>query len=296
MAWLIFRFFGKMRDNPVYTTPSLMVTMPFPSALLASVIRSRSPKRRADRVRLALFRPQDGAAMVMANLDKNVPLSFVEPLTAERLLMLWARSPQANSQRILSHVQEAIFQKNTVLNRLDVKPLKSAFQTHLAMERCFFEEPVAPCQTTYHGMVLEGDVVYPLHTEGVERCFVIRENRLLTFDLQPHQFIRLEQEDILLLADGADVEKLHLHKALKPLAKQFMTSPFKSPVNSRAGQKLSRILQNPLLALSLAPVPVASVTLEQQKTRFALRQLPWMWLGFVLMWVVALVIRAWMPE
>jgi len=290
-------FSGKMREHPVYFTPPLMVTMPFPSALLARVIRPRAQKRRPDRVRLALFRPEAGATITLANLDKNLPLSFSEPLTAERLLMLWAKSPLSTSQRILNHVQDAIFQKNTVLHRLDVKPLKAAFQTHLAMERCFFEEPAADCETSYHGMLLEGDVVYPLHTEGLERCFVIRDNRLLTFDLLPHQFIRLEQEDILLLADGPDVEKLHLHKALKPLAKQFMASPFKSPVNSRAGQKLTKILGNPLLALSLAPLPVAMVPLDgQSKSTPKLTRLQMMWLGFVLMWIVALAIRAVLPN
>lgn len=197
-----------------------------------------------------------GAAIVLIDLDSNRILDHFGEVGGRRILILSVNRAIPACQRILRNVAQAILAKNHRLSRLHPKDLKRLYLEHLSLERRFFEPDELPSgaaeqQIAYQGAILQHNRLYPFHTEGVFPGAVLRHGKLQQYQLEPHQYITLEPNDLLLLGHARDYDYLMKTRHLKNLYRAFHAPAFEDFSGRPGPKKLARQLLQPLLVFHL---------------------------------------------
>ncbi len=241
-------------------------------------------------VRTGYISPAD--PVLLCDLEENQLLERYADSAGLRLLAMSTTGYTQNTPRIMGNVLEAILAKNNRLARLEPRDVKQLFQTHLSMERCFFEEAG---KSTYHGFLLNHGKVYSLCANTAEPCFVYRQGSLLEFHLSAQQFIQLEPGDLFIAADPDDMKLLLKSRTLRQFYLVFKRTQLGCPFDRKGFQKMRQLLKSPLVGIywDNAKAPNANLMWQSlQNVSFNRNQ--WLIVLFLFMWTFALLVSQWL--
>lgn len=233
------------------------------------------------------------AAVFVGDLNRNQRLENFTEVQGRCLLVLMASTNTPQTHRILENVAEAIFSKNHLLNRPEARTMKQLFQSHLRLERSFFEEPAQGLsESAYQGFLLTRNKIYPLHREGAVTCYIHRGGRLLEFRLAPYQFVQLEPEDLFVLAQPQDMAVLLKANTLRFFQRAFRRTPFTNPTEKRGFQRVKSLLTGPLLGIGIDRGE--RTTKQKSFLGLCLTKNQWLLAIFFIMWAIALIVLPWL--